>query len=228
MTVSVLADEREMGRNRHLKLKAAETRCHGMESRANRKNYLETNFSDFTFPTVLILTITAWKELEWPTETSSQTSTVESCTQYLKELVSNTCKLSYNIIIIANILLIITYETCYLLHLTQSSWTLWVNTIIITHFTGEETEDQRSKVACPRSHSLYIRVKIWSQFYPKPMFSPPSLCCPRFPNVVFTQFYTSSPASLGFGISLSQARVLGTGFLTGLHAGFYAETLSQL
>lgn len=26
--------------------------------------------------------------------------------------------------------------------------------IIITHFTGEETEDQRSKVAYPRSHNL--------------------------------------------------------------------------
>lgn len=159
MIVSVLADEGGMGVNRHLKPKAAETRCHRMKSRDNRKNYLEKNFSDFTFPTVSILTITTWKELEWPTETISPTSTVESCAQYLKELVSNTCKLSYNIIIIANILFIITYVTCNLLHLTPSSWTLWVNTIIITHFTGEGTEDQRSKVACPRSHSVYIRVK---------------------------------------------------------------------
>lgn len=78
-----------------------------------------------------------------------------------------------------------------------------------------------------QGHTAY-RVRIWSQVYPKPMFSPQSLHSPRFPNVVFTQFYTSSPASFGFGISLSQARVLANGFLTGSHAGFYGQALSQL
>lgn len=90
------------------------------------------------------------------------TNIVESCAQDLKELVSDTCKLSYNIVIIANILFIIAYETCYTLYLIQSTWTLWVNTIMISHSTGEGTEDQRIRKLPSASRIFWLR---WSIGY---------------------------------------------------------------